>query len=76
MQSTALGRWISFPITAQPSVQALRISAFIGLPCPKKMAGIGFDIFILLALFVRRGANNFYWAVCLRRLRRRHNHAG
>src|SRR6185503_11541743 len=41
-QSTARGRGRSLPMDAQPSVQGLWISAFIGLPCPKKMAGIGF----------------------------------
>src|SRR5678816_4150661 len=49
--STARGRGISFPIAAQPFAQALCIKAFIGLPCPKKIAGIGFVILLLLASF-------------------------
>jgi len=68
-ESTALGRRISFPIAAQPSVQALCINAFIGLPCPKKIAGIGFVIFILLAAFEgqvhkRFGFAKFFYFPC------------
>jgi hypothetical protein len=32
-------------MAAQLSVQALHAKAFIGLPCPEKMAGIGFAMF-------------------------------
>jgi hypothetical protein len=45
IESTARGRRMCLPMVAQPSVQALCDKAFIGLPCPKKMAGIGFAIF-------------------------------
>src|SRR5688572_10691080 len=43
-QSTARGHGMFLPMDAQPSVQAFCVSAFIGLPCPKKMAGMGFVI--------------------------------
>jgi hypothetical protein len=36
------GFGILFPISAHALVQAFLCRAFIGLPCPKKMAGIGF----------------------------------
>src|SRR5688500_4648000 len=44
-QTTARGRGMSLPMDAQPCVQTLCVSAFIGLPCPKKMAGMGDAIF-------------------------------
>src|SRR5215207_1748640 len=43
-QSTARGRGMCLPMVAQPSVQALCDNAFIGLPCPKKITGIGLTI--------------------------------
>jgi hypothetical protein len=45
-QSTARGRDSVAPILAQDCVYSLRASAFIGLPCPKKMAGIVSTIFV------------------------------
>src|SRR5690349_3975860 len=38
--STARGRGRSFPRLAQPRVQLFSWMAFIGFPCPKKIAGI------------------------------------
>ena len=40
--SMAFGLGISAPIAAHPSVHTLCSSAFMGLPCPKKTAGMGF----------------------------------
>src|SRR5215213_2755002 len=42
--STALGRGTSSPILAQALVYSLTSRAFIGLPCPKKIAGMGLVI--------------------------------
>jgi hypothetical protein len=47
--STAFGLGIEVPRSVQPSVQVLLANAFIGLPCPKKMAGIGFVMSIPFA---------------------------
>jgi hypothetical protein len=38
--STAFGRGMDLPIDAHPSVYLFVAKAFIGLPCPKKIAGI------------------------------------
>src|SRR5690349_3706822 len=46
-QTIARGRGIDLPIMAQPLVQSFCWSAFIGLPCPKKIAGIGWAMFAL-----------------------------
>jgi hypothetical protein len=52
MQRMTFGRGTDRPIAAQPSVQVFRVIAFIGFPCPKKMAGIAlFMKFSLIALF-------------------------
>jgi len=40
MQRMTRGRGIFLPIAAHASENWLRSRAFIGLPCPKKMAGI------------------------------------
>src|SRR5260370_9666381 len=40
MQRIALGRGSDLPILLQPSVYWLRSRAFIGFPCPRKIAGI------------------------------------
>jgi hypothetical protein len=39
--STALGRGRDVPIALHPSENGFRSMAFIGLPCPRKIAGIG-----------------------------------
>jgi hypothetical protein len=45
MQIIDFGFGMLFPIVAHALVHTLLFSAFIGLPCPKKMAGIGFVMF-------------------------------
>jgi hypothetical protein len=39
-ETIARGRGIAFPIAAHPSVYELRVIAFIGVPCPKNIAGM------------------------------------
>lgn len=48
------GFGISRPIAAQPRVQTLSCSAFIGLPCPKKIAGIFWVIKRVYIALIRR----------------------
>ena len=49
MQRIARGRGIVFPMLDQAAVQSLFWSAFIGLPCPKKMAGMELVILVVAA---------------------------
>jgi hypothetical protein len=44
IESTALGFGIAAPQALQALVKSLPPRAFIGLPWPKKMAGMGFSI--------------------------------
>src|ERR1041385_8652319 len=48
-QTIAFGFGLVLPIVAHALVHPLLWTAFIGFPCPKKMAGIDFVMVILLA---------------------------